>query len=102
MRSISTYWRMAFVGLLLVVGLVAAPPPTVSAAGRVALVVGNSTYAAQPGENDAAAMAASLGRRLGFDVTTVRDADRVVVIAFAASMLTAARSVRPAPATRVR
>ena len=36
---------MAFVGLLLVVGLVAAPPPTVSATGRVALVVGNSTYA---------------------------------------------------------
>ena len=67
MRNISAYWRMAWVGLLLVVGLVAAPTPTVSAAGRVALVVGNSTYAhigrlPNP-ENDAAAMAAALGRR---------------------------------------
>ena len=82
MRSISAYWRMAWVGLLLVVGLVAAPTPTVSAAGRVALVVGNSTYAhigrlPNP-ENDAADMAAALGR-LGFDVTTVRDADRVAM-----------------------
>ena len=73
---------MAWVGLLLVVGLVAEPTPTVSAAGRVALVVGNSTYAhivrlPNP-ENDAADMAAALGR-LGFDVTTVRDADRVAM-----------------------
>ena len=49
------------------------------AAGRVALVVGNSTYAhiarlPNP-ENDAADMAAAL-RRLGFDVTTAQDADR--------------------------
>ena len=49
------------------------------AAGRVALVVGNSTYshiARLPNpENDAADMAAAL-RRLGFDVTTAQDADR--------------------------
>ena len=50
--------------------------------GRVALVVGNSTYAhigrlPNP-ENDAADMAAAL-RRLGFDVTTELDADRVVL-----------------------
>ena len=49
------------------------------AAGRVALVVGNSTYshiARLPNpENDAADMASAL-RRLGFDVTTAQDADR--------------------------
>ena len=49
------------------------------ASGRVALVVGNSTYAhigrlPNP-ENDAADMATAL-RRLGFDVTTAQDADR--------------------------
>ena len=54
--------------------------PAALAAGRVALVVGNSAYAAigalpNPG-NDATDVAAALGR-LGFDVTTVRDADRV-------------------------
>ena len=54
-------------------------PSTAAAAGRVALVVGNSAYAAigtlpNPG-NDAADVASALGR-LGFDVTTVRDADR--------------------------
>ena len=54
-------------------------PSVASAAGRVALVVGNSAYAAigtlpNPG-NDADDMTAAL-RRLGFDVTTVRDADR--------------------------
>ena len=48
-------------------------------AGRVALVVGNSAYAEigtlpNPG-NDAADVAAALGR-LGFEVQTVRDADR--------------------------
>ena len=48
------------------------------AAGRVALLVGNSTYAhierlPNP-ENDAADMAAAL-RRLGFDVTTAQDAE---------------------------
>ena len=55
-------------------------PSTAAAAGRVALVVGNGAYGAigtlpNPG-NDAADVASALGR-LGFDVTTVRDADRV-------------------------
>ena len=55
-------------------------PVVVLADGRVALVVGNSTYAhigrlPNP-ENDAADMAAAL-RRLGFEVTTEYDADRV-------------------------
>ncbi len=65
--------------LSVLVGLaVLAASPVALAAGRVALVVGNGTYAAigalpNPG-NDAADMAAALGR-LGFDVTTVRDAD---------------------------
>lgn len=50
------------------------------AAGRVALVVGNSTYdhigrLPNP-ENDAVDMSAAL-RRLGFEVTTELDADRV-------------------------
>ena len=49
------------------------------AAGRVALVVGNSTYshiARLPNpENDAADIAAAL-QRLGFEVTTAQDADR--------------------------
>ena len=58
----------------------AAAPSVVSAADRVALVVGNSDYAAigalpNPG-NDAADVAVALGR-LGFDVTPVLDADRV-------------------------
>ena len=53
-------------------------PSVASAAGRVALVVGNGAYGAigalpNPG-NDAADVSAALGR-LGFDVTTVRDAD---------------------------
>ena len=66
------------VGLLLILGLVAAPS-VATADGRVALVVGNSAYAAigelpNPG-NDAADVGAALGR-LGFAVTTVRDADR--------------------------
>ncbi len=53
-------------------------PSVAGAAGRVALVVGNGAYGAigalpNPG-NDAADVSAALGR-LGFDVTTVRDAD---------------------------
>ena len=65
------------IGVLLLA--VVLPAPAAFAAGRVALVVGNGTYAhigrlPNPG-NDAADMAAAL-RRLGFDVTTVRDADR--------------------------
>ena len=60
--------------------VVLAVPAVVLADGRVALVVGNSTYAhigrlPNP-ENDAADMSAAL-RRLGFEVTTEFDADRV-------------------------
>ena len=71
-----TLWALAG---LLAFGLAIAPAAA-SAAGRVALVVGNGAYAEigalpNPG-NDAADVAAAL-RRLGFDVTTVRDADRV-------------------------
>ena len=60
--------------------VVLATPMVVLADGRVALVVGNSTYAhigrlPNP-ENDAVDMAAAL-RRLGFEVTTEYDADRV-------------------------
>ena len=65
-------------GLLLALAWMASASDAL-AAGRVALVVGNSAYAAigtlpNPG-NDAADVAAALGR-LGFVVTTVRDADR--------------------------
>ena len=81
MRIESTSSRRGSLGvaLLLALGL-AAFPSVASADGRVALVVGNSAYAAigtlpNPG-NDAADVSAALGR-LGFDVTTVRDADRV-------------------------
>ena len=57
-----------------------AVPSVVLADGRVALVVGNSTYAhigrlPNP-DNDAADISAAL-RRLGFEVTTELDADRV-------------------------
>ena len=60
--------------------VVLAMPTVVLADGRVALVVGNSTYAhigrlPNP-DNDARDMAAPLGR-LGFKVTTELDADRV-------------------------
>ena len=71
-------WATRPLGLLLAVGLALAPSAAF-AADRVALVVGNSAYAAigalpNPG-NDATDVAAALGR-LGFDVTPVRDADR--------------------------
>ena len=71
-------WTTRPLGLLLAVGLALAPSAAF-AADRVALVVGNSAYAAigalpNPG-NDATDVAAALGR-LGFDVTPVRDADR--------------------------
>ena len=60
--------------------VVFAVPAVVFADGRVALVVGNSTYAhigSLPNtQNDAADMSATL-RRLGFEVTTELDADRV-------------------------
>ena len=69
--------KLGVVVLLVVVLMVSAS--AVFAAGRVALVVGNSTYVhigrlPNPG-NDAADMTAAL-RRLGFAVTSVRDADR--------------------------
>ena len=75
--------RMRAVRLLVVSALafvVLATPAVVLADGRVALVVGNSTYAhigrlPNP-DNDARDMAAAL-RRLGFEVTTEFDADRV-------------------------
>ncbi len=65
-------------GLLLVLASVLAPA-LASAADRVALVVGNGTYAhigrlPNP-RNDAADMGGAL-RRLGFEVTTELDADR--------------------------
>ena len=60
--------------------VVLATPTVVLADGRVALVVGNSTYVhigrlPNP-DNDARDMSAAL-RRLGFEVTTELDADRV-------------------------
>ena len=65
---------------LVVAVVVLVAPAVVFADGRVALVVGNSTYAhigrlPNP-DNDAADMSAAL-RRLGFEVTTELDADRV-------------------------
>ena len=74
---------MRTVGSLVVAVLafvVFAAPSVVLADGRVALVVGNSTYdhigrLPNP-DNDARDMSAAL-RRLGFEVTTELDADRV-------------------------
>ena len=70
--------RSAVVAVLAFV--VVAMPSVARADGRVALVVGNSTYAhigrlPNP-DNDARDMSAAL-RRLGFEVTTEFDADRV-------------------------
>ena len=70
--------RSLVVAVLVVV--VFAAPSVVLADGRVALVVGNSTYAhigrlPNP-DNDAADISAAL-QRLGFEVTTELDADRV-------------------------
>ena len=66
-------------GAVLVLVLVVVPA-VVLADGRVALVVGNSTYAhigrLPNSENDAVDISAAL-RRLGFEVTTELDADRV-------------------------
>ena len=68
-------------GVLLALVLLAAPLPA-SAAGRVALVVGNSTYEhtvrLQNPANDAADLSAAL-RRLGFDVTVAQDAGRTAL-----------------------
>ena len=70
-------WVLTLV--LAVLGVVVVASGGALAAGRVALVVGNSAYSAigrlpNPG-NDAADISGSL-RRLGFEVTTVLDADR--------------------------
>lgn len=72
--------RSSFIATVVV--LVVFASSVVLADGRVALVVGNGTYAhigrlPNP-ENDAVDMAAAL-QRLGFDVTTEIDADRVVL-----------------------
>ena len=69
-------------GVVLLLVVLTGWASAVSAAGRVALVVGNGAYAGigtlpNPG-NDAADMSAVLAR-LGFEVTTVRDADRVAM-----------------------
>ena len=64
--------------VVVVAVIVLATPVVVLADGRVALVVGNSTYAhigrLPNADNDAADISAAL-RRLGFDVTTELDAD---------------------------
>ena len=76
-------WRAAagVAALLLALGAVLAPAAA-TAAGRVALVVGNSAYEhigvlPNPG-NDAADVGAAL-RRLGFEVTVARDADHAAL-----------------------
>ena len=72
--------RLLVVALLELVLLMSAPAAL--DAGRVALVVGNSTYAhigrLPNAENDATDMSAAL-RRLGFEVKTELDADRVAL-----------------------
>ena len=72
--------RPAKLLVVAVMALVLAASASVALAQQVALVVGNSTYAhigrlPNP-ENDAVDMAAAL-RRIGFEVTTELDADRV-------------------------
>ena len=60
--------------------VVLAMPTVVLADGRVALVVGNNTYAhigRLPNPNNDARDVSSALRRLGFAVTTELDADRV-------------------------
>ena len=74
--------RPAKLGVVLLTIFLVAGAAAAQAADRVALVVGNGTYAhigrlPNPG-NDASDMTAALGR-LGFDVTTVRDADRTAL-----------------------
>ncbi len=79
----AAFWRralMSCVGLSMLLALVGTTTATPQAAGRVALVVGNSTYGSigdlpNPG-NDAADVGAALGR-LGFEVTTILDANQV-------------------------
>ena len=80
MTGNASFRGSASVAAAVLLGIGASVAPTVaSAAGRVALVVGNGDYPhigrlSNP-RNDAADMTAAL-RRLGFEVTTVRDADR--------------------------
>ena len=81
MRIRSASWsRTASAAVFLSVFVLFAAPTAAQTERRVALVVGNSAYAhigrlPNPG-NDAADMSAAL-RRLGFEVTTALDADRV-------------------------
>ena len=74
MRAVRSFVAAALAFVVLAV------PTVVLADGRVALVVGNSTYAhvgrLPNTQNDAADISAAL-RRLGFEVTTELDADRV-------------------------
>ena len=74
--------RFVVVLLLLALAMPLVTAPAASAADRVALVVGNSEYVAlgrldNPG-NDATDLEAALSR-LGFDVTTARNADRATM-----------------------
>ena len=78
-RRAAVLWRVT--GVLAALLLLAAPHPA-SAAGRVALVVGNGAYThagrlPNPA-NDATDIAAAL-RRLGFEVTIARDAGRTAL-----------------------
>ena len=80
MRESSTTRAVKLLVVAVLAFVVLAAPTVVFADGRVALVVGNSTYAnigrlPNP-ENDAADISSAL-RRLGFEVTTEFDADRV-------------------------
>ena len=75
-------WRRVLkccVGLSMLLGLLGGATAAAQAAGRVALVVGNSSYGLMGdlpnAGNDAADVGAALGR-LGFEVTTVLDADQ--------------------------
>src|SRR5262245_23494927 len=70
--------RWARLLLLALIGLLPAQALAQTAESRVALVVGNGNYAAQPlrnPTNDAKAMASAL-RAVGFDVTELLDADQ--------------------------
>ena len=80
MRLVASAWRRSLLAVVVSLATgVGAAPSVASAAGRVALVMGNSAYAdlvrlANPA-NDASAVAAALAR-LGFDVTLLTDATR--------------------------
>ena len=84
-RGVSTSvgrFRLALAGSVFLASATAFAGQAVSATDRVALVIGNSAYVSvselpNP-KNDAADVGAALGR-LGFDVTTVLDADRAAM-----------------------